>query len=168
MCIRDRTGTDRAFGFVVVLGVVVFYVTSMVVLTLANAAFTWFGWQGERVWLTWLAESGLTLLLSVLAVACLLRFMPPVKVAWRHVWGPALACALAFVILKFAFTLYVTYVAPTNSTGALGAVLTVVIFLFSMGMIYFVATEMVKLNWKRDQKPPPIAAVAAALPPATG
>ena len=164
----QQTGTDRAFGFLVVLGVVVFYVAAMVVMTLANAAFTWFGWEADYVWLSWLAESGLTLLLSALAVAGLLRFMPPVKVAWRHVWGPALVCAVALAALKFAFSLYITFAAPTSTTGVLGGVLALVVYLFSFGMIYFIATEMVKLNWKRDQRETLAASVAAMLPPAAG
>jgi membrane protein len=164
----QQTGTDRAFGFLVVLGVVVFYVAAMVVMTLANAAFTWFGWESEYMWLSWLAESGLTLLLSALAVAGLLRFMPPVKVAWRHVWVPALVCAVALALLKIAFSLYITYAAPTSTSGVLGAVLALVVYLFSFGMIFFIATEMVKLNWKRDQRQSPAAAMAAHLPPAAG
>jgi membrane protein len=166
--LMQQTGTDRAFGFIVVLGVVVFYVAAMVVLTVTNAALTWFGWQTEDQWLPWLAESGITLLLSALAMAGLFKFMPPVKVAWKHVWLPALVCAVALALLKVAFSLYVTYAAPTSTGGALGGVLALIIYLFSFGMIFFIATEMVKLNWRRDQRKSPATAVAAMLPPSAG
>lgn len=166
--LMQQTGTDRAFGFIVVLGVVVFYVAAMVVLTVTNAALAWFGWQSEEQWLPWLAESGITLLLSAAAVAGLLRFMPPVKVSWRHVWAPALVCAVALAVLKVAFSLYISYAAPTSTSGLFGGVLALMIYLFSFGMIYFIATEMVKLNWKHDQPRSLAAAAAAALPPPAG
>ena len=94
--------------------------------------------------------------------------MPPVKVSWRHVWAPALVCAVTLAVLKVAFSLYIGYAAPTSTSGLFGGVLALMIYLFSFGMIYFIATEMVKLNWKRDQPQSLATAAAAALPPAAG
>lgn len=148
----QQTGTDRIFGFIVVLAIVVSFIVSMVVLTLAHLALNWFGWLSGGGGLSWIAELGLSLLLSALTIALLFKFVPPVKVAWAHVWAPAATCAALFAALRMGFTIYLDYVGTRSTSGALGTVLALAIYLFSMGLIFFVCTEMVKLNWKSGQR----------------
>src|SRR4051812_30459832 len=66
--------------------------------------------------------------------AMMFKFLPDVKIPWRHVWGGAVGTALLFTIGKILLALYLGRESTSSAYGAAGAVVILLLW------VYYAAT----------------------------
>lgn len=138
---------DRAVGFVMVLGVGVALLLATVasaLIQLLQRALSFLPWiEGLAGWaLTPATSLGLSLALFLL----LFKFLPPVKMQWRDVWGPALLCAVGWHVAKEGLLLYIAIVGRSGSYGALSVLMALLFWFYANGMILFFCAELCKVS----------------------
>jgi len=57
--------------------------------------------------------------------AAIFKFLPDVKVPWKHVWLGAVITAALFTVGKYGLTLYFKFASPTSAFGASGSLVAV-------------------------------------------
>lgn len=144
----------RSFGLVMSLGFVLL-VSLGVSATLAAVS----GWIGT-------GPQGLTILWQVVNVvvsfgvitllfAVIYRFLPDVKLLWRHVWIGAVMTALLFTIGKQLLAWYLGRSSTTSSYGAAGSVMVLLLWVYYSAQIILFGAELTRVYTERvDGKPP--------------
>lgn len=88
--------------------------------------------------------------LSLVAVAVLFaityKVVPDVKISLRDVWPGALLTACMFALGELAMGVYLTYWAVPKPTGAAGALVVLVIWVYYSGQILFYGAEFTKVR----------------------
>ena len=84
------------------------------------------------------------LALATLTFALLFKFLPPVRLAWRHVWLAAVLCGIAWVVGADLLALYASF--GDNSTyGAIGGLLVVMVWMKFVSQVLFYGAEVCKV-----------------------
>jgi membrane protein len=136
---------DRLLAFVMVMGVGLLFVLGIA----ANALFSWF------ISLLKVEQTGgiwhhlVILGLAALSFAVLYKYLPDVKVRWRHVWSGSILGAALFTLGYWAVEIYLhyfTYTSPVEAAGSLAVILIAVyysaqIFLFGAVFSQVLATR---------------------------
>jgi len=102
---------------------------------------------------TWLAIVGdiiVTFGVVFLLFAGIFKFLPDVKLAWKHVWSGALLTTVLFTLGKYGLTLYFRYGTPTSAFGAAGSLAAVLLWVYYSAFILFFGTEFTKV-WSMRQ-----------------
>lgn len=86
-------------------------------------------------------------LLAVTAMfAFLFKYLPPVRVEWRHVLLPAVFCAVAWYVTAEAVTLYGRFFdSGVSAYGALGGLLVIILWMNVVCQLLFFGAELCKL-----------------------
>lgn len=88
--------------------------------------------------------------LSLIAVAALFaityKIVPDVQIPLRDVWPGALLTALMFAVGELGIGLYLSYWAVPKPTGAAGALVVLVIWVYYSGQILFYGAEFTKVR----------------------
>src|SRR5262249_56447471 len=87
-----------------------------------------------------------------LTFALLFKFLPPVRVWWRHVWLSALLCATAWIVSTELLALYGVYFRRLSVPGALGALLAITVWLNLVSQFVFYGAELCKVVASRDEE----------------
>lgn len=88
--------------------------------------------------------------LATVTFALLFKFLPPVRLAWRHVWLAAVLCGIAWVIGADLLALYASF--GDNSTyGAIGGLLVVMVWLKFVSQVLFYGAEVCKVVATRSE-----------------
>jgi membrane protein len=91
------------------------------------------------------------LVLAPLTFALLFRFLPPVRLHWRHVWLASVLCGAVWLV---GFELFAAYGSNFGTQfgayGALGGVLVAMIWMNVMAQVLFIGAELCKLIAQRD------------------
>jgi membrane protein len=100
-------------------------------------------WLGDIGWVIALPTA---LIIVTLTFAVLFRFLPPVRVAWRHIWIVAGACAIAWLIASEILTLYAIFFADRfGAWGAIGGLLMIMLWMNIVSQILFYGAEFCKV-----------------------
>ena len=105
---------------------------------------------GERQWIAILTDIVVSLAVVSLLFAAIFKFLPDVKLRWRHVWLGAFLTAGLFTVGKFALALYFKYAAPTSAFGAAGSLAAVMLWVYYSSFILFFGAEFTKV-WSKRQ-----------------
>jgi membrane protein len=97
----------------------------------------------------WLLAVPVSLTLATLTFALLFRFLPPVPLAWRHVWLASLLCGLAWVIGADLLALYASF-GDRSPYGAVGGLLVVMLWMNAMSQLLFYGAEVCKVVQNRQ------------------
>jgi len=108
--------------------------------------------------LPWLGEpAGMFFAVSVLLVlapltfALLFRYLPPVRLKWRHVWLAAALCGGTWLIGFELFALFgVGFGRRFGAYGALGSVLIAMVWMNVIAQMLFIGGELCKVIAQRD------------------
>jgi membrane protein len=85
-----------------------------------------------------------------LTFALLFKFLPPVRLRWRHVWLSALLCATAWIVSTEVLALYGAYFRRLSVPGALGALLAITVWLNLVSQVLFYGAELCKVVATRE------------------
>jgi membrane protein len=77
--------------------------------------------------------------------AAIFKFLPDVKLRWRHVWLGAVMTAGLFTLGKYALALYFKYASPTSAFGAAGSLAAVLLWVYYSAFILFFGAEFTKV-----------------------
>ena len=92
----------------------------------------------------WLLSLPVSLILATLTFALLFRFLPPVPLAWRHVWLASLLCGVAWIVGADLLALYAS-LGESSPYGAIGALLVVMLWMNVMSQVLFYGAEVCKV-----------------------
>lgn len=81
-------------------------------------------------------------LVTSLLFAFMFRYVPNVEVAWRDVGVGAVLAGVLFVLGQVLIGLYLGQATPGNQYGAAGTVITVLVWLYYSGLIFFYGAEV--------------------------
>ena len=91
-----------------------------------------------------------SLLVFTLTFALLFKFLPPVRLRWRHVWLAAVLCAIAWVITTEILALYGAYFGSLSAPGVIGGLLAITLWLNLVSQMLFFGAELCKVVASRD------------------
>jgi membrane protein len=92
------------------------------------------------------------LVLPTLTFALLFRYLPPIRLEWRHVWLAAILCGGAWLVGFELFALYgASFGRQFGAYGALGGVLVAMIWMNVIAQGMFIGAELCKVLAQREQ-----------------
>ena len=132
-----------AFGMILAVGFL------LVVSLLASAALAALGgwWQGRlQGWqlAATIAHGLVATGLSVALFAMLFRFLPTVRVPWRHVWLGALVTAGLFALGRWAIGWYIGTAAVDSGFGAAGSLVALLVWVYGSAQVFLFGAELTR------------------------
>lgn len=99
--------------------------------------------------INWVLALSTGLIFVPLTFALLFKFLPPVRLRWRHVLLATVLCSIAWLVGAELVALYFLYFGGKMSTyGALGAVLIVMLWMKIISQVLFFGAELCKVvSW---------------------
>jgi membrane protein len=104
-------------------------------------------WQAHLIgWPTVVRVLALVIstLLSAALFAVLLRFLPSVSVAWRHVWIGATITAALFALSRWAIGWYIGTTAVDGGYGAASSLVAVLVWVYVSAQIFLFGAEITR------------------------
>jgi membrane protein len=133
----------RLLSLAMVLGIGFLLLVSMFITTITDALAEYLAGNSKAV------ITALDILVSFGAssvlFAAIFKFLPDVKLSWRHVWLGAVITAACFVVGKSALALYFRLASPTSAFGAAGSVVAVMLWVYYSSFILFFGAEFTKV-----------------------
>ena len=100
---------------------------------------------GDQAWVALLLDPTVSLVVVTVLFAGIFKFLPDVRLAWRHVWAGAALTAVLFTAGNYALALYFGYAAPTSAFGAAGSLAAVMLWVYYSSFILFFGAEFTKV-----------------------
>ena len=152
---------ETFFSFALVLAVAFLLLVSMII----NAILTAIGTFAERlpggVVVHFIVQNAITLCVLTLIFALLFKFLPRTRIAWSDVWLGSAITAVAWTLLQFAISFYITLSSYENY-GAVGSILALVVWVYLSSQVLFMGGEFTSVYARRYGSR---AGSAAAIPP---
>jgi len=99
----------------------------------------------------WVVALTSPFLVVMVTFAVLLKFLPPVRLEWRHVLVPAMLCAVAWYITAEAIALYgVFFGSDVSAYGALGGLLVIMLWMNVVSQMLFFGAELCKIDARSE------------------
>lgn len=120
-------------------------------------AIHWVAIRAGRIpWLTQPASILLAmvgpLIVAPVTFALIFRYVPPVRVPWRHVWLASVLCAGAWAVGAEVLALYgVSFGRNLGAYGALGGVLVIMLWMKMIAQALFFGAELCKVSAGRER-----------------
>jgi len=138
---------NRLLSMAMVFGIAFLLLVSMFITslltTLAKSV------AGNSTWVAYIGDLLLSFAIITLLFAAIFKFLPDVKLAWRHVWRGAALTAVLFILGKYGLGLYFKYATPTSAFGAAGSLAAVLLWVYYSSFILFFGAEFTKV-WARS------------------
>jgi len=129
-----------SFGFVLAIGFLL-----LVSLTMSTALSGLRDWVGHRYegWVVALGalEFVVSTALATGLIALIYRYLPAVRLAWRHVLRGALVTALLFQVGRWAIGLYLGRATEPTSFGAAASFAALLLWLYYSAQIFLIGAE---------------------------
>ncbi|QJE02998.1 YihY/virulence factor BrkB family protein [Massilia forsythiae] len=132
-----------SFGLILTLGLLL--MTSLVVSAALAVVEKYLGgmWHSASVILGWVAYVFSFLVISVLFGA-IYKLLPRIKLSWHDVTIGAFGTAIMFFLGKFAIGLYIGNSGTTNSFGAAGSLIALLLWVYYSAQIFFLGAEFAR------------------------
>jgi membrane protein len=86
------------------------------------------------------------LVFAPLTFALLFRFLPPVRLEWRHVWLASALCAVAWILGAEILASYAAYLGGNlGAYGAIGGLLIIMLWINIITQMLFFGAELCKI-----------------------
>jgi membrane protein len=139
----------RAQSFGLVVGIGFLLLVSLAVNAALAAASKWVGQYATALPILWNAlDIVVSLVVVTLLFAMLFKFLPDVRLHWRHVLVGALVTAVLFNIGKQVIGLYLGQSATASSYGAAGSVIVLLIWVYYSTQIVLLGAEFTRAYTK--------------------
>ncbi len=132
-----------AFGLILATGFLL--IVSLLFGAVLAALGQW--WQGQAPgWETAAASLHLVFstALSVALFALMFRFLPSVRVPWRHVWLGAAVTAALFALGRTAIGWYIGTTAIGSGFGAAGSLVVVLVWVYGSAQVFLFGAELTR------------------------
>jgi len=132
-----------SFGLILTLGLLL--MTSLVVSAALSFVEKYLGgmWHSATVILGWVAWVFSFLVIATLFGA-IYKLLPRIKLSWHDVTIGALGTAVMFTLGKFAIGLYIGNSGTTNSFGAAGSLIALLLWVYYSAQIFFLGAEFAR------------------------
>jgi membrane protein len=132
-----------SFGVILTLGLLL--MTSLVVSAALNVVENFIGgmWHDATVILGWVA-SGFSFLVIATMFGAIYKLLPRIKLSWHDVTIGALGTALMWTLGKFVIGLYIGNSGTTNSFGAAGSLIALLLWVYYSAQIFFLGAEFAR------------------------
>ena len=132
-----------SFGLILTLGLLL--MTSLVVSAALTVVEKYLGgiWHSTTVVLGWVAWAFGFLVIATMFGA-IYKLLPRVKLSWHDVTIGALGTAIMFMIGKFGIGLYIGNSGTTNSFGAAGSLIALLLWVYYSAQIFFLGAEFAR------------------------
>jgi membrane protein len=139
--ITDRV---RSFGIVIAIGFLL--LVSLAVSAALSAASGWLDRWAPGMPLVWQAANVVASLgVTTALFAMLYKFLPDVRLEWRHVLTGAFVTALLFTLGKQAIGFYLGQSATASSYGAAGSVIVLLLWVYYSTQIVLLGAEFTRV-----------------------
>jgi membrane protein len=146
---KDATWWDTvktrllSFGLILTLGLLL--MTSLVVSAALSLVEKYLGgmWHSTTVILGWVASAFGFLVIAVMFGA-IYKLLPRVRLSWHDVTIGALGTAIMFILGKFAIGLYIGNSGTTDSFGAAGSLIALLLWVYYSAQIFFLGAEFAR------------------------
>ena len=136
---------QRFLSLTMVLGSGFLLLVSMILTTVLNAFSARIGTMlpiSEAI--AWTLNFLVSFSVITLIFAMIFKFLPDVKLQWRHVWIGAVGTALLFTAGKELLGLYLGRESTVSAYGAAGSVVIIVLWVYYASLILFLGAEFTK------------------------
>jgi membrane protein len=132
-----------SFGLILTLGLLL--MTSLVVSAALSLVEKYLGgmWHSTTVILGWVA-SGFGFLVIAVMFGAIYKLLPRVRLSWHDVTIGALGTAIMFILGKFAIGLYIGNSGTTDSFGAAGSLIALLLWVYYSAQIFFLGAEFAR------------------------
>jgi membrane protein len=146
-----KTILDRVFSMAMVVSLGFLLAVSLLMDTVISAIQDYLeGLLGETsVYLIWIANNVISLGIATLVFAMIFKILPDVKLRWKDVWAGALFTTILFVIGKFLIGLYLGNSSLTDTYGAAGSVVVILIWVYYSATIVLFGAECTQVYARR-------------------
>jgi membrane protein len=100
---------------------------------------------GDVKWVAFALDPTISFGVVLILFAGIFKFLPDVKLAWRHVWAGATLTAVLFTLGKYGLAMYFVYASPTSAFGAAGSLVAVLLWVYYSSFILFFGAEFTKV-----------------------
>jgi membrane protein len=146
---KDATWWDTvrtrllSFGLILTLGLLLMF--TLVVSAALSVLEKYLGgmWHSATIILGWVAWAVSFLVIAVMFGA-IYKLLPRVKLSWHDVTIGALGTAILFTVGKFAIGLYIGNSGTTNSFGAAGSLIALLLWVYYSAQIFFLGAEFAR------------------------
>jgi membrane protein len=138
---------DRLLSFGMIFTVGLLLLASMVAETIITSTLDRVqSLLPESDWLLRLAHQAASLLIVTLLFAMIFRFLPDIRLPWRHVWLGAAVTAVLFAVGKYLFGLYLSRGSVASAYGAAGSVVVLLLWAYYSSLILFLGAEFMQAH----------------------
>jgi membrane protein len=132
-----------SFGLILTLGLLL--MTSLVVSAALNVVENFIGgmWHDATIILGWVA-SGFSFLVIAAMFGAIYKLLPRIKLSWHDVSIGALGTAIMWTLGKFAIGLYIGNSGTTNTFGAAGSLIALLLWVYYSAQIFFLGAEFAR------------------------
>jgi membrane protein len=109
---------------------------------------------------------GMSMVMLTVLFMLIFRYLPDVRMQWRHVWVGAVITALLFILGKEAIGLYLGRSSVTSSYGAAGSVVVLLLWVYYASQIILFGAELTRVMAHHNGVDPPPNALASHDPKA--
>jgi membrane protein len=153
--VRDavrETLTEQATAFLMLLSAGVLLVVTLWLIAVVHWLGTFFNALPRfRDMTAWVLALPVSFVLATLTFALLFKYLPPVSLAWRHVWLAAGLCGVVWIVGADLLALFASF-GDSGPYGAIGALLVVMLWINVMSQVLFYGAEVCKVMATRSHQ----------------
>ncbi len=144
---------DRFRSFAIALGVGFLLLVSLVISAVLSALQDYLNdWMPGMPALWQALNIGASFLLVTLLFAMIYKYLPDVKIIWKHVWIGAAVTAALFTAGKYIISIYLGQTAVGSAFGAAGSFAVLLIWIYYSALICFFGAEFTQVYARRYGK----------------
>jgi len=152
--VRDavrETLTEQVTAFLMLLSAGVLLVVTLGLIAVVHWLSSFFDAVPRfRDMTAWLLALPVSFVLATMTFALLFKYLPPVSLAWRHVWLAAGLCGVVWIVGADLLALFGSF-GDSGPYGAIGALLVVMLWINVMSQVLFYGAEVCKVMATRSQ-----------------
>ncbi len=92
---------------------------------------------------------GLTFIIIASLLAIIFKFLPDVKIEWKHVRAGAIFTAVLFMLGRYVISLYIEKVGPGSAYGAAGSIIVILVWVYYAAAILYFGAEYTQVYVER-------------------
>nr|WP_058463475.1 YihY/virulence factor BrkB family protein [Legionella cincinnatiensis] len=105
---------------------------------------------GTNVLMQLLISDLISFFILTLLFAMIFKYLPDVKLAWKHVWLGALVTSLLFSLGKIGIGIYLNQVRLVSVFGAAGFLIVLLLWFYYSAQIFFIGAEISKIHSEKS------------------